>query len=97
MGLVEKTKCHRLGKMPLREDVKSWVGVSYCENIGCPKPPSCSICKQVGHNQRQCLMPPMHNKSKAELVSFEDIDVIEPPSCVQNKKEMVMVSAVDWM
>jgi hypothetical protein len=50
LGMVETIKCHKSGKVPLKEDAKLWVGVTSCEKSGYHKPPSCSICKHVGHN-----------------------------------------------
>ncbi len=99
MGLVTKDKCHKSGKVSLKEDSKSCVGVISCEKCGYCKPPSCSICKQVGHNRTQCLiMPPMLNRSKAELVSFDNDDMIELWLHKSNKKEMgFMVSAEKWI
>ena len=98
MGLVEKTKCHQTGKVPLKEDAK-WVRVSSPGKGNYHKCSSCSICKQVGHNRTQCLMPPMVNRSKVKLVPFDIFDdSIEhrPGKC--DKKELVkMVSADDWI
>ena len=99
MGLVEKTKCHRTGKVPLKEDAKSWVRESSPGKGNYRKCYLCSICKQVGHNRTQCLMPPMVNRSKVKLVPFNIFDdSIEhrPGKC--DKKELVkMVSADDWI
>jgi hypothetical protein len=98
MGSVEKMKCHQSGRVPLKEDAKSWVGVSSCETSGSCKRPSCSICKQVGHSHTQCLMPPLLNRSKVESVSFDSDDLIELQSHKRNKKEMNnMISAEDWI
>ena len=77
MGLIEKTKCHRSGKVPLNEDVKSWVGVSSCESSGYRKPTSCFTCIQVGHTWAQCVMPPVSKQSKAVFVLFDDDEMID--------------------
>ncbi len=77
MGMIETTNCHRSGKVQLKEDAKSWVGVTSCQKSGYRKPPSCSICKEVGDNRTHCLMPPMSKRSIVELVSFDKDDMIE--------------------
>ena len=99
MGMVETTKCHRSGKVPLKEDAKSWVGVTSCQKSGYRKPPSCSICKQVGHNRTQCFMPPMSKRSIVELVSFDKDDMIEFRRNKRKVKEMedTKISAEDWI
>ncbi len=99
MGLVEKTKSHRTGKVPLKEDAKSWAGVSASRKHDSGKRPSCSICKQVGHNRTQCLMPPTANRSKVELVPFDNIDdsIEHRPGKLGKKDLAEMVSADDWI
>jgi hypothetical protein len=99
MGLVEKTKCHRTGKVPLKEDAKSWAGVSASRKRDSCKRPSCSICKQVGHNRTQCLVPPTANRSKVELVPFDIIDdsIVRRPGKLGKKDLVEMVSADDWI
>ena len=68
--LVDAKTSNQCGQVPLHEDAKSVVGGVEVAggNTVAQRPPTCFICKQVGHNQRQCLMSPMSNRSKAELV-----------------------------
>jgi len=77
MGKVDVKSLHRSGKVSITECAKSSVG-SKNQN-GQIKPPTCSICKYLGHKSNSCKLPPDTKRPGAELVdiSLAFLDVVD--------------------
>jgi len=71
MGKIDSGGLHKSGKVPIMESLKSSMG----ENLQKEKrkPPTCSICKLVGHNSKRCKMSPYNEHVCADLVEW-DVD-----------------------
>jgi hypothetical protein len=66
-------------------------------NTVAQRPPTCSICKQVGHTRAQYLTPPAPKQSKAVFILFDDNDMGQIRPSKRKKKDSVVVAAEDWI
>ena len=69
MGKVDSRKLHRCGKVPITESAKYNIGVLTIKTVH--KIPSCSICKQTGHNANGCKMPVETKRCVVDLGEFD--------------------------
>ena len=98
MGQVEWKRCHRSGKVPLQEDAKSNIGGGGGKTAR--KPPTCGICKQIGHTRRQCQMPHTLKQSVAEFIDYDDLSCINDCQMRQQKwttKDFDLVPSEEWL
>ena len=95
---VEQKKCHRSGKVPLHKDAKSNVGGDGHESAR--KPPTCGICKQIGHTHQHCQMPPTLKQPNVELVHFDDLSWVNDFQMIQPNQmetDTDFVAMEDWL
>lgn len=99
MGKVDAKKRHRSGKVPLGESAKSSVGVKGPNKPR--KPPTCSICKVVGHTKARCKMPPERKRRDLNLVDWDadkleraDVYSIKPK---KRRKALALADFDNWV